>query len=146
MENPNIGTIDCETDTDNDGIKKIYSLGFITNLDPKAVIYYVDSKDNVNSGEIVLKLLDEILRPKYKNINFYCHNLGGYDVYFIWNILCHYNINNSDNEYGISSTFRDDRVVRLTISKYVNNEKRSISICDSYCILNDKLSKLSINF
>lgn len=53
IENPNIGVIDCETYEDLDGNYKIYSLGFKTNLAKEPVIYYVESKDNVNSSEIV---------------------------------------------------------------------------------------------
>ena len=64
VENPNIGTIDCETFTDLDDINKVYTLGFITNLDDKPIIYYVNN--NINSHEIVLKLVDELLRFKYK--------------------------------------------------------------------------------
>lgn len=56
MENPNIGTIDCETFTDLDDINKVYASGFRTNLDDKPIIYYINNSRN--SHEIVLKLVD----------------------------------------------------------------------------------------
>lgn len=90
IENPNIGVIDCETFHDIDDIHKVYALGFITFLDSKPTMYYVNPK-KINPNEIVLELVDQLLRPKYNDIKFYCHNLGGYDVYFILKVLCDYN-------------------------------------------------------
>jgi hypothetical protein len=186
IENPNIGVIDCETFTDIDGINKIYALGFKTNLDD-GVIYYINSV--INTEWVVLQLVNELLRSKYDNINFYCHNLGGFDIFFILKVLCDYNTKYSsknpqnystlsceassgckekeseslsliihpplrDSEdvsyenglYGISCIFRDDVIIKVTITKKINNKKRSFSICDSYCMLNSKLSKLASNF
>jgi len=37
----------------------------------------------MNSDEVVLKLIEEMFKFKYIYFNFYCHNLGKYDIYFI---------------------------------------------------------------
>lgn len=90
VENRNIGVIDIETYRAIDNTFKVYALGFKTNLAEKSKIYYLDKTD-LDSDKIVLSLVDELLRPKYENITFYCHNLGGYDIVFILNILYKFN-------------------------------------------------------
>ena len=62
-------------------------------------MYYID--DSYDSDQIVLKFIDELLRVKYKDISWYCHNLGGYDIIFITKILLNYN-ENVNNKYKIS--------------------------------------------
>lgn len=147
IENPNIGVIYCETFQDNNGNYKIYSLGFKTNLDPTPVIYYVDSKHNINSSEIVLKLVDELLINKYENINFYCDNLGGFDVVFIIKILMEYNASHEkDYQYKIKPIFRDDKILKITISQNIDGKVKRFSIKHSYAILNNSLEKLGTSF
>ena len=143
ISNPNIGVIDCETFLNNDSITKIYALGFRTNLSTEPVIYYID--DNLNSDEIVLKLINELLRPKYNNFKFYCHNSSKYDIIYIVKILLVYNESHSD-EYKLDYLFRDGKIIWIEISKIINNIKYKFTISDSLCILNDKLSNLAINF
>ena len=36
---------------------------------------------------VVLDLVNDLLRDKFKNTTFYCNNLGGYDMVFILKIL-----------------------------------------------------------
>lgn len=74
VSNPNLGVIDTETFLSNDGTQKIYALGFKTNLQDEAVIYYIN-KDELDSSKIVLEMINELLRPKYNKTHFYCHNL-----------------------------------------------------------------------
>jgi len=139
LANPNIGVIDLETCLMNNNIYAIYALGFMTNLSKDPVIYYI-GKD-YNSGSILLKMIDELLRPKYSNITFYTHNLGGYDAIFILKILYTYNDNNLE-KYVISPVFRDDRIISLTIRK----GNHVLKIKDSYPILSSKLSSLAKDF
>jgi hypothetical protein len=105
ISNPNIGVIDTETYLDIDGNMKIYTLGFKTNLSELPVIYYVDPKTK-NSKDIVIEMIPEILRPKYENTIFYCHNLGGYDAYFIVPLLYDYNDMNPNDQFEINYIFR----------------------------------------
>jgi hypothetical protein len=86
-------------------------------------------------------MVDELLRKKYDNITFYCHNLAGYDIVFILKVLFIYNDNNKD-KYNISCVLRDDKIIKVKISK----GKNTFSIQDSYCMLNNSLKHLGINF
>jgi len=137
INNPNIGVIDIETYLSKDNTNKVYALGFKTVLDSKPIIYYIN-KEDLDSSKIVLSMVNELLRFKYNKITFYCHNLGGYDIVFI---LYRYNDINED-KYKISCILRDDKIIKLTISK----DKHSFTILDSYCILTDSLSRLGKNF
>lgn len=47
-------------------------------------------------------MIDELLRSKYQNVRFYCHNMGGYDIYFILKVLADYNKVNSTTKYELS--------------------------------------------
>ena len=141
VENRNIGVIDIETYRANDDTFKIYALGFKTNLAEKSKIYYIDKSD-LDSRKIVLELVEELLRPKYANVTFYCHNLGGYDIVFLLKTLYTYNDENQDNKYKISTLLRDDKIIKVKISK----DKKSFIILDSYAMLADKLIKLGKNF
>ena len=75
VEDSNIGVIDIETYLADDGTYKVYALGLKTNLSDSSTIYYIDLSD-LDSSKIVLSLVNELLRSKYSNVTFYCHNLG----------------------------------------------------------------------
>lgn len=140
VSNPNIGVIDIETYLTNEGISKVYALGFKTNLDNDPIIYYIDK--DLNSSKLVLSMIDELLRPKYSNISFFfCHNLAGYDIAFILKVLYDYNDNHKD-KYNISCILRDDKIIKVRISK----DKHSFTINDSYCMLTDSLRSLGESF
>ena len=128
-----------ETYLYNNNVYEIYALGFITNLASEAVVYYIDSNYDANS--LVIQMIDELLRPKYSDITFSCHNLGGLDVIFTLKVLNTYDDNN-DNKYKISPILRDDKVIRLTIKK----DDKTLSILDSYCVLTSSLDKLAKDF
>lgn len=66
--NDNIGVIDIETSLADDGVNKVYSLGFMTKLSNKPIIYYIDK--DLNSDRLVLELIDELLRSKYSDFMF----------------------------------------------------------------------------
>lgn len=51
VSDPNLGVIDTETFLSNDGTQKIYALGFKTNLQDEAVVYYID-KNELDSTKI----------------------------------------------------------------------------------------------
>lgn len=99
-----------------------------------------------------MSLVNELLRSKYENLTLYCHNLGGYDIVFILNILYKYNdtINYVKNEkeslnnhkYIVSCTLREDKIIKVKISKGGN----SFIILDSYAMLPNKLTKLGKDF
>ena len=72
IPDPNIWVIDVETYLNNNSVYEIYGLGFTTNLATEPVVYYIDNNHDRNS--LVIQMIDELLRPKYSNITFYCHN------------------------------------------------------------------------
>lgn len=139
ISNPNIGVIDTETYRDVHGISKIYALGFRTNLDKRPVTYYID-KDTLNSTDLVVLLLDELLRKKYDKIKyFYCHNLSGYDMVFLIKIISEL------PSYKVSCIFIDNKVIRITITS-AKDSSNKISLVDSLLMLNDSLHNLGLSF
>lgn len=57
---PKIAIVDTEY-IDNNGISKIYALGFITDLHAKPTTNYID-RNTLSSDNIVLSLIDELVR------------------------------------------------------------------------------------
>lgn len=148
VTNPNIGVIDTETYLDSNGLQKVYSLGFKTNLEDNPITFYLDDK-GLDSNYLITLLIDELLKPKYNGHTFYCHNLGGYDIVFILNTLYDYNnISKSWDAYPyiIESTLRDDKILKITITKKVNNKIRKLVLVDSYAMLNTSLKALCVSF
>lgn len=162
MENKNIGVIDTETYIGKDSRCLIYALGFKTNLDDNINTYYVN-KDTLDSNKIVLEMIDELLRPKYSNLTFYCHNLGGYDVVFLISVLEQYNDNVTNEDvyveggsdsgsdslpavknmkYKFEYIFRDSKIIKLKIKK----GNRKVTILDSYAMLTKNLFTLGEDF
>lgn len=83
------------------------------------------------------------MRPEYEDITFYCHNLSGYDVIFIVNVINKYNENTDiDNQYKLEPLLRDSKIIKLTIKK----GKRKVTLTDSLCILTSSLAKLGKDF
>jgi len=139
-ENPNIGVIDFETIECNDGVNRVYCLGFKTNLIKESVTYYIEEHNNYDDYDrFMLKFVDELLRSKYKDITFYCHNLSGFDVHFMLGVLLRYNglhaLGLKDSKYNINCIFRDKNIIKITVSKNVNGTNRKFTIQDSLAIL-----------
>ena len=148
IEDIRIGVIDLETYTVNiNGVKlaKVYTIGFFTNLNFKPVLYYIDI-ETLNSEKIVLKCIDEMLRPKYRGITFYAHNSGMFDNVFILKILSEFNKQVTNNPYIIKTVCRDNIILKLTIQRKIDGVLQSVSILDSYRILTDKLSVLCTKY
>ena len=69
IENNNIGVIDLETYKARDCSIKVYALGFYTNLCKQPTIYYI-KEFSYDSSELVLRLVDEILRDSIVIVNY----------------------------------------------------------------------------
>jgi hypothetical protein len=138
FEDKNIGVIDIETykDDEDTGDVKIHALGFKTLLDKEPMMYYID-KDDMNSSKLVFTLLNELFKSKYRNIRFYCHNLGGYDIVFILKTIFLYNesLDEDENKYKVSLTLRNNKILKCVITK----NKNKLVLIDSYPILPNKL-------
>jgi hypothetical protein len=126
-------------------------------LDSEPTIFYVN-KDDFNGSnyevfdKVILDLIDELLKSKYKDIKFYCHNLGGFDVIFLIGTFIRYNEANEANEtnekdsYKMDYIFRDKSILKITISKKINGVNRKVQICDSYAILTSSQKALCLAF
>ena len=161
IEDIRIGVIDLETFTvytNGLTLAKVYTIGFFTNLDSKPILYYIDTK-TLNSEEIVLMCINEMLRSKYSGITFYAHNFGKFDCVFILKTILDYNKQIIDNPYAVEvntvkskdpyvlkTVCRDDIILKLTIKRKVDGVTHSVSILDSYRILSEKLSKLCAKY
>ena len=150
IEDVRIGVIDIETYTENN-LAKVYALGFLTNLDTKPNLYYIEAK-NLNSSDIILNCINEMLRSKYKGITFYAHNLGNFDSVFIIKAILEYNkkLNNTsksesevESPYILKTVCRDDVILKLTIKRKIGDTLHSLSILDSYRILTHSLHDLA---
>ena len=90
--NINFGTFDLETFKDVDGLAKVYALGFFTRIDSTPKLFYLSDFPNLDSEQLILKSIDEMLTNKYNNYIFYVHNLAHYDIVFIYNVLLKSNL------------------------------------------------------
>jgi DNA polymerase type B, organellar and viral len=141
LPNTNIGVLDLETYED-DGIAKCYAIGFYSSLDENTKTYYINK--DLDSVELINRCFEEILRPKYKDITFYVHNLGRFDAPFILKSLTLFNKTDqgSENPYTLESINRDANILKLIIKRKIGNKVRTVKIQDSAAILPRELRKL----
>ena len=151
--NINIGTFDLETFRDLDGLAKVYALGFYASIDETPKLYYLTDIPELDSSRLILRCIDDMLVNKYNNFNFYVHNLGHYDIIFLYNVLLNYNLQKGFDYYILNTTMRDNTIIKLDIkikilSKTDENKYRFIkfSFVDSLNLLNLSLDKLTKEF
>ena len=94
-----------------------------------------------------------MLVNKYNNYIFYVHNLGHYDIVFMYNILLKVNLDKGYEYYILNTTMRDNTIIKLEIKIKVysmtkENKYRyiKISFVDSLNLLNSSLDKLTRAF
>jgi hypothetical protein len=147
--NKNIGSFDIETySVSQSDVKKIYALGFSylrENIDDvETKIFYL--KENQTSEDLVIECFNEMLKTKYNNCIFYTHNLGGYDIVFLLNILMNYNLNNNDY-FKLKAILKDNKIIKYDVSaKITKTVKNKITFVDSLNLLPLKLEILSEDF
>jgi hypothetical protein len=141
LPNTNLGVLDLETYED-DGIAKCYAIGFYSSLDENTKTYYINK--DLDSVELINRCFEEILRPKYKDITFYVHNLGRFDAPFILKSLTLFNKTDQGliNPYTLESINRDANILKLTVKRKIDNKVRIVKIQDSAAILPRELRKL----
>ena len=151
--NINIGTFDLETFIDMDGLAKVYALGYYSSIDDIPKLYYLSDYPNLDSSKLLLKCIDDMLVNKYNNYIFYVHNLGHYDIVFMYNILLKANLEKGFEYYMLNTTMRDSTIIKLEIKiKVYSNRKENkyryikISFVDSLNLLNLSLDKLTREF
>jgi hypothetical protein len=141
LPNTNIGVLDLETYED-DGLAKCYAIGFYSSLDENTKTFYINK--DLDSVELINRCFEEILRPKYKDITFYVHNLGRFDAPFIIKSLTLFNKTDqgSKNPYILESINRDANILKLTVKRKFDNKVRTVKIQDSAAILPRSLRDL----
>jgi hypothetical protein len=149
MSNPNFGVLDVETSKDEKGISHIYALGFVTLLEKNKIniFYLTDYISSLDSNLLVILCIDSLLISKYHNYNFYIHNMGNFDVIYLYKILKEFNLHKKEEYYILKTSFRDDVMLKLSISIKVNKKKYiKINLIDSLNILNNNLKSLGKAF
>ena len=151
--NINFGSFDLESFRDDDGLNKVYALGFITSIDKSPNLYYLSDYENLDSNQLILKCIDDMLLNKYNNFIFYVHNFGKYDVVFLYNVLLKANVDKGCEYYILNTTMKDNTIIRLDIKikikskfKEDNSKTIKISFVDSLNLLNNSLEKLTKDF
>nr|YP_010044372.1 DNA polymerase [Trametes versicolor]QPF23613.1 DNA polymerase [Trametes versicolor] len=151
--NINIGTFDLETFIDMNGLAKVYALGYFSSIDDSPKLYYLTDDPNLDSSKLLLKCIDDMLVNKYNNFIFYVHNLGHYDIVFMYNIILKTNLEKGFDYYILNTTMRDKTIIKLEIKiKVYSNTKENkhryikISFVDSLNLLNLSLDKLTREF
>lgn len=129
-------------------------------------MYYLESGSS--SEDLIIKLVNELLKSVYNETTFYCHNFGRYGSVYIKNALYKHNdkcdkqeIN--DSKYNKTYIFRDKDIIKIRTSKEVdtiikrktkNNDidiikgKRiaKLVVCDSMALLNNSLQDLAKSY
>ena len=101
----------------------------------------------MNNTDLIIRLLFELSKHKYKNIKWYCHNLANYDHYFIFKALSVYNEDKDNmNKINVKFGFRDQDIIKLTFNFEIDGDKRKVVIVDSLPLLNNKLKDLTIAY
>ena len=154
--NANFGTFDLETFIDSDGVAKVYALGFLTNIDKNSNLFYLTDYNNLDSNQLILKGIDAMLLNKYNNFIFYSHNLGHYDVVFLYNVLLNANLKKGFDYYNLKTTMKENIIIKLDIKinnkfhkdNIITNKSKTIkiSLVDSLNLLNSNLDKLAKDF
>jgi len=179
MSNPNYGVFDLETFKDSANIKdntfsRVFAVGFKTKMEIQTYFLTDHFPNSIEgSANLVLHCLDNMLTPKYNNYIFYVHNLGKFDVIFLYKILLDYNEKvaslaltfflyvRSKKKLGASSCnsrgpkgqpkyildplYRDNHIIRLIV-KLNSPQKLKISFVDSLNLLDSSLDKLCKDF
>lgn len=153
--NKNIGIFDIETFLDTkSNITKVYALGFShvnDNIDdPVLKMFYLSSGQD--PSDLVISCINEMLKTKYNKTIFYTHNFGNFDVVFLYKILEKYNETN--NVYKLDPQYRDDTLLKLTITSGVSvlprQTKKSLkkninSMCFGQDVISSKPRKINHN-
>ena len=145
LPNSNIGVIDLET-FEKDSRSNCYAIGFYSVVDSDCQIFYIDR--NIDSTLLICKCINQLLSDKYKNIVFYCHNLGRFDAPFIIKALSLFNgtAEGKENPYSFDTITRNSDILKLTIKRRIDGKMRRLRIHDSVGLLPNSLRDLCKDF
>lgn len=150
--NPNIGVLDIETFVNLLGLGQVYCMGFATLADLKSdtlnSYYLSDFGTSLNSNMLIINCINSMLDPKYNNYYWYIHNMGKFDIIFIYKTLVDYNLisNKPEEDYQLITTYKGNKMLKLVIKKKYKNKYIKITLLDSYNILSGSLDVLTKDF
>ena len=135
-----IGTLDLEAYRKGPQ-HKAYAIGFYIKDFVKT--FYLES--DLNSDNLIIKCINEMLTEKYNGYTFYVHNWTKYDVYFIFRLIL--KLSELEPEtYKNKPYYRDGDIIGIDISRKINKKVYTIHIKDSVNILQSSLDNLCKTF
>jgi len=85
----------------------------------------------------------QFIDKKYQKFTLYAHNLANFDIIFILESLIYL----TDNyNIKLQPIMRDNKLIKIRVYYYINNNKYYIDFHDSYQLLNNSLDNLSKTF
>ena len=148
MSNNRIGVLDVETFTNSLGLGQVYCLGYGTldNMDNIKTFYVTESVTNLNSDLLIIQCINSMLDPKYHNYYWYIHNMGKFDIIYLYKTLSEYNLYSKENFYNLNATYKDGKMLKLVIKRKIKNKFIKIILLDSYNLLSNSLERLCKDF
>nr|YP_010697791.1 DNA polymerase [Porodaedalea chrysoloma]WCF76752.1 DNA polymerase [Porodaedalea chrysoloma] len=149
IPNPNFGVLDIETFQDSDGLGKVYCMGYVTLLEKNKIetFYLSDLIPSLDSNLLIILCINSMLVPKYHNYIWYIHNMGNFDIIYIYKTLKEFNLHYQQEYYKLETLYKENKMLRLTVKvKSKNNKYIKITFFDSLNILSSSLSKLAKDF
>lgn len=110
----------------------MYALGFVTFLEGESNIhtYYItDYSKSLDSNILIISRINDMLVPKYHNYIFFAHNLGRFDVIFLFKTLAEFNLQKGYEFYKLEPLFRESQMLKLGISIKLPNKKSENYFC-----------------
>lgn len=147
MSNSKIGVLDVETFKNNKGLGQVYCLGYCT-LDNRDKIntYYLSDLDSLNSNMLIINCINTMLEPRYHGYIWYIHNMGKFDMVYIYKTLEEYNLNYKQEYYKLKTIYKNGKMLKLEIKRKIKSKEIKITFLDSYNILSNSLEKLTRDF
>jgi len=130
-------TFDIETYLDKDNNSVPYACGFYDGS--KTFSYYLDKSLFENSEAMLLKCLEDMLKPQYNNYRVYCHNFSKFDAMFLHRIFHKY--------FKVSNIISKDlNIISMNIKVVKDKSIVKLQFIDSFCILPSSLQRLGLDF
>ena len=148
ISNPNIGVLDVETFVNSAGLGQVYCIGYSTlsNRDSIESFYLSDLSPSLNSNLLIINCIDSMLNSKYNNYYWYIHNMGKFDMVYIYKTLEDFNLNFKSQYYKLSTIYKDGKMLRLVVKRKVKNKYIKMTFLDSLNILPGSLNTLTKDF
>ncbi len=148
ISNTNIGVLDVETFVNSKGLSQVYSIGYSTllNKDNIQSFYLSDLGSNLNSNYLIIQCINTMLEHKYNNYYWYIHNMGRFDMVFIYKVLEDFNLISKTEHYKLNTIYKDGKMLRLVIKVKKGSNYIKITFLDSLNILPGSLDTLTKDF